>query len=897
MASFAILLLLYVGSVSASHSLWDCESLLPVNYERPPETSLPPYRIDVYPNNFQPGSVVQVELRANANSTFNGFRLQARRADIGYGSQDEPVGEFEVILPPFDTELRDCGSGTKNVWTHNNTDVNVDKYTRIIRWVAPSTFEGPIVFRATVTQGDVYWTNVESVQLNSLSDLMCYDCYYTETNGVPDPNRDNKDTCHYFPLAARVVNCADELSLQEGSVYRCYTSEWKNTNSAGDVVLGIRRGCIEVDAGEYGFTASTSDIDDIEEIFDFEVAPDEQQTGSADFCYSPRCNNEVSELQCYECDYMETNGVPEFQYDPNKYNCFYDPHLVDFESCGPIPAGYIHRCYTSVYRKTTRYGDYVQGIRRGCVAVNAARFGSLLSTSNIEDIEEIFDFELLPGDEQKGTADMCVSDFCNDVPAELMCYDCSYTETNGVTDPNRDDKDSCYYYPWRLDVVNCEEEEGPLGIGEIYRCYTSQYYKRTAYGDIEEGIRRGCVAVRRSYYGTLYTTSDIEVVEDIFDFTLPDGDVQTGTSSFCDIDSCNDDDAGLQCYNCYYSETNGALDSYATDSKQICQDFPSTASLVNCVDDAPLQAGQIHRCYTSEWDRRDANGDVRTGIRRGCVAVDDTRFGDIPWTTNIDYIQEIFNFQLGPGDRQTGTSDFCDWDECNNEYLFAPVWNSWGPYSEFCSRTCGGGTQTRYRTCNDPRPGDDFYCIGPSSESIQCNNEPCPTDDAYWSTWSSWTLCSATCGSDGTLTRTRLCVDPLAFINSGRCDGDESEMRSCSAPPCPFQEWSRWSSWGGCSELCGGGERGRSRYCYDAQIPNRCDGRSTEYENCNVRNCDDDERGINTLVLVGIILALVAGIIIAVLLTVCCCLGFLRAPRIAARPRPWYSRSIYYFRR
>ena len=38
-------------------------------------------------------------------------------------------------------------------------------------------------------------------------------------------------------------------------------------------------------------------------------------------------------------------------------------------------------------------------------------------------------------------------------------------------------------------------------------------------------------------------------------------------------------------------------------------------------------------------------------------------------------------------------------------------WNSWGGYSE-CSRTCGGGTQTRYRSCP---------CGGTESQSQSCN--------------------------------------------------------------------------------------------------------------------------------------------------------------------------------
>ena len=52
-------------------------------------------------------------------------------------------------------------------------------------------------------------------------------------------------------------------------------------------------------------------------------------------------------------------------------------------------------------------------------------------------------------------------------------------------------------------------------------------------------------------------------------------------------------------------------------------------------------------------------------------------------------------------------SDFEDWSECSAE--------------------CGGGTQTRNRTCTDPAPahgGAD--CEGNSTETRDCNTQACP---------------------------------------------------------------------------------------------------------------------------------------------------------------------------
>ena len=49
-------------------------------------------------------------------------------------------------------------------------------------------------------------------------------------------------------------------------------------------------------------------------------------------------------------------------------------------------------------------------------------------------------------------------------------------------------------------------------------------------------------------------------------------------------------------------------------------------------------------------------------------------------------------------------------------------WSSW----EMCSASCGGGQQLRTRTCTNPPPsggGDD--CTGDRIENKSCNNESC----------------------------------------------------------------------------------------------------------------------------------------------------------------------------
>ena len=55
----------------------------------------------------------------------------------------------------------------------------------------------------------------------------------------------------------------------------------------------------------------------------------------------------------------------------------------------------------------------VAGVRRGCVKINVAKYGDATMISDTESIQEIFDFTLDEGDEQKGTATFCETSACN----------------------------------------------------------------------------------------------------------------------------------------------------------------------------------------------------------------------------------------------------------------------------------------------------------------------------------------------------------------------------------------------------------------------------------------------------------------------------------------------------
>lgn len=54
-------------------------------------------------------------------------------------------------------------------------------------------------------------------------------------------------------------------------------------------------------------------------------------------------------------------------------------------------------------------------------------------------------------------------------------------------------------------------------------------------------------------------------------------------------------------------------------------------------------------------------------------------------------------------------------------------WSNWSSYSH-CSVSCGGGNQTRTRSCTNPAPSHGGHiCVGKSVETATCNDHGCPS--------------------------------------------------------------------------------------------------------------------------------------------------------------------------
>ncbi|CAF98002.1 unnamed protein product, partial [Tetraodon nigroviridis] len=89
---------------------------------------------------------------------------------------------------------------------------------------------------------------------------------------------------------------------------------------------------------------------------------------------------------------------------------------------------------------------------------------------------------------------------------------------------------------------------------------------------------------------------------------------------------------------------------------------------------------------------------------------------------------------------------------CSRNGAWTP-WTSWSP----CSTSCGIGFQVRQRSCSNPSPRHGGrVCVGQNREERYCNEHlPCPPH-VYWSAWSVWERCTVACGG-GIQSRRRTC--------------------------------------------------------------------------------------------------------------------------------------------
>ncbi|WAR26344.1 HMCN1-like protein [Mya arenaria] len=107
-------------------------------------------------------------------------------------------------------------------------------------------------------------------------------------------------------------------------------------------------------------------------------------------------------------------------------------------------------------------------------------------------------------------------------------------------------------------------------------------------------------------------------------------------------------------------------------------------------------------------------------------------------------------------------------------------WSEWST----CSHSCGNGTQTRTRACTNPSPmHGGANCTEDSSEDQLCLLVNCPIN-GIWSDWAAWGACDVTCGN-GTMTRSRSCDNPQPEFGGEDCVGNATDVTECPDTCCP----------------------------------------------------------------------------------------------------------------
>ncbi|CAK8686549.1 unnamed protein product [Clavelina lepadiformis] len=127
--------------------------------------------------------------------------------------------------------------------------------------------------------------------------------------------------------------------------------------------------------------------------------------------------------------------------------------------------------------------------------------------------------------------------------------------------------------------------------------------------------------------------------------------------------------------------------------------------------------------------------------------------------------------------------------------------SQWSKYGK-CSVECGGGTQKRTRRCI----GDGCEGRKPEVQTKVCNTKCC----AKYRPWKPWQPCSQTRCGEGVQTRTRECYCGNNKVSNERCEGEDSETRTCSICACPTYQY---TDWGTCDGDCCNGFHTRTRTC------------------------------------------------------------------------------------
>ncbi|XP_071947844.1 A disintegrin and metalloproteinase with thrombospondin motifs 16-like [Antedon mediterranea] len=182
-----------------------------------------------------------------------------------------------------------------------------------------------------------------------------------------------------------------------------------------------------------------------------------------------------------------------------------------------------------------------------------------------------------------------------------------------------------------------------------------------------------------------------------------------------------------------------------------------------------------------------------------------------------------------------------------------PQWFTKNQFTE-CSVTCGQGTRSKIIVClgSDNVEVHGTNCNSqprPTEITEVCNEADCSNYPGIFYA-GNYGSCSKTCGG-GVQTRGLFCVQQISFtyslVDESNCDPNTKPMqqRNCNEDPCTSDQ-GVWviGEWSTCSKSCGGGVRSRTVDCKQSITSNiyfiesECpSGKPSTQEQCNIESC------------------------------------------------------------
>ena len=162
------------------------------------------------------------------------------------------------------------------------------------------------------------------------------------------------------------------------------------------------------------------------------------------------------------------------------------------------------------------------------------------------------------------------------------------------------------------------------------------------------------------------------------------------------------------------------------------------------------------------------------------------------------------------------------------------MWGGYGEWSQYCTKSCGGGQIYRSRRKAIEASNGGKRCEGDSIEAASCNTDACPVD-CVWGKYGQWSDCSKTCGG-GEKTRSR--SKTIEASDGGQeCQGEATETVTCNIDSCPIDcVWGNYGEWSDCSQACEK-TRSRSKTTEASNGGKECQGEATDTATCSGNAC------------------------------------------------------------